>query len=190
MRGRLDQLELVRTGSLAAQIEAVKEAAQCSRMASEQLIQTLRVENERLRQQIHHQQQQQQQKPSSRRDSGISVLSAEETPQGRELTFYSFIDRLVALYQQLCGVNISAKSENDWDCQMDGRHGHFAFSLQLTPTDEDSPFYTYRPAPSACHTEVWAQLPMYLREEIEFDVDQLQSFFWRLLDFLMAPRQQ
>ena len=75
---------------------------------------------------------------------------------------------------------------------MDGRHGHFAFSLHLTPADgeeESAAYYTYRPAPSASHTEVWSQLPMYLREEIEFDVDQLQSFFWRLLDFLMAPRQ-
>lgn len=102
------------------------------------------------------------------------------------------LDRMLALYQQLCGVGITtASGSSSWDCQMDGRHGHFAFSLTLCDQQEEvSPFYLYRPAPSASHTEVWSQLPMYLREEIEFDVDQLQSFFWRLLDFLMAPRHQ
>ena len=65
---------------MAAQIEAVKEAAQASRLASEQLIKTLREENERLRVQLSVPPSG---RPQSRRDSAASVLSAEETPQGR-----------------------------------------------------------------------------------------------------------
>jgi len=45
--------------------------------------------------------------------------------------------------------------------------------------------YEYKPTFSP-KSAIASRLPAYLLEEIQFDADQLQLFFWRALNFLMT----
>ena len=55
----------------------------------------------------------------------------------------------------------------------------YAFELSFDSVDTQ---YTYRPI------KTLPQLPSYLKEEIVFERDQAQAFFWRVLDFLMSSK--
>lgn len=58
----------------------------------------------------------------------------------------------------------------------------FTFDLRC---DQEGSQYEYRPT-FGLHSSMASRLPAYLREEIAFDADQLQLFFWRALNFLMT----
>lgn len=61
----------------------------------------------------------------------------------------------------------------------------FTFDLR---SDQDGVQYEYRPTFSL-DSSMASRLPAYLQEEIAFDADQLQLFFWRALNFLMTSPQ-
>ena len=53
-----------------------------------------------------------------------------------------------------------------------------ACSFELT-LDPENGRYTYAPVNTPSH------FPAYLNEEIDFDTDQAQLFFWRVFNYLM-----
>lgn len=58
------------------------------------------------------------------------------------------------------------------------------FSFDLTLEEAES---QYRYAPTFPErSQIASRLPAYLMEEITFDRDQIQLFFWRALNFLMT----
>lgn len=58
----------------------------------------------------------------------------------------------------------------------------FTFDLRSA---QDGSQYEYQPTFNL-NSSMASRLPAYLQEEIVFDADQLQLFFWRALNFLMT----
>jgi hypothetical protein len=110
----------------------------------------------------------------------------------------------------MCGLEIiqASHDENVFNCALTGRNGSFDFTLTAVRSDGTGDIssgepnlyssrdsistngnvifqYIYSPAflPSSA---IASRLPAYLLEEIAFDADQLQPFFWRALNFLMS----
>jgi len=89
---------------------------------------------------------------------------------------------MIDLYRELTGIDIQSASENQWECTIGGRQGEYSFELNFDPSEDQ---YSYRPLIED-QSPVWTKLPTYLKEEISFDRDQIQLFFWRALNFLMT----
>jgi hypothetical protein len=119
-------------------------------------------------------------------------------------------ENVISLYENMSGVQIlpSAGESNTWNCTITGRLGHFTFDLALVTRASDESRsslsgaddetenqananhlqYVYTPTFSTATSPIAHRLPAYLHEEICFDADQLQSFFWRALHFLMNTK--
>lgn len=111
----------------------------------------------------------------SSRESNVSMLS--HMTSGGVVT-----SNLVCLYRNLSGLSIEPIDENHWECSIEGRQGSYDFELEFDPDEAE---YTYKPKFSQ-ESVIWDRLPAYLKEEIVFGQNHLQSFFWRALNFLMA----
>lgn len=112
-----------------------------------------------------------------------SLQSLSNIPLNSSLNLNNLLDHpLLNLYSKLSGLSITPLSNNEWNCDISGRLGSYSFTLKF---DDGEYLYIPRSNPKD-NKEVWERLPAYLKEEIAFDTDQIQLFFWRALNFLMT----
>lgn len=164
---RLSTLKHSEAEELLAQYQRTHEA---KAKAADSLIAALRAENAQLKNAL-------QQEPN-RRDSILSTASTSTVTSNTTSS-----STVLEVYRLMTGLETSPISEEHWKCRLSGRKGSFDFELELT--DAAKGVLCYRPM-FGREDEVWARLPSYLTEEIEFGVDQLQLFFWRAFNFLMS----
>ena len=77
----------------------------------------------------------------------------------------------------LTNMEILDFSEDSWEIVQKGRKGELQYRLAFIAEDKQ---YEYKPvkySPSL-------NLPLYLKDEILFNADQISLFFWRVLNFL------
>jgi hypothetical protein len=160
---------MLRTTAAEALLEEYKKSAEDRIKAAERVIEGLRKENESLRRKAESG------PAKSARVSDVSAVSADQANGLRPI---------VDLYGRLSGLEILSdlETENLWHCSINGRQGDFTFDLSF---EEEERQYSYVPTFST-KMPISSRLPAYLQEEIVFDCDQLQLFFWRALNFLMS----
>jgi hypothetical protein len=87
---------------------------------------------------------------------------------------------VIKIYSGFSGLKIEQASQDDddscWNCSFSSRSGRFQFTLRH---DASSNRYQYLPAASTI-----ASLPEFLTADILIGADQMQIFFWRMLDTL------
>lgn len=171
LRQNFQQLTMLRTTAAEALLEEYKKTSEERITAAERVIESLKRENEALKKSCEAAIVPR--TPS--RLSDVSTLATERT---------DLVRPLLDLYENLSGLRVSADLDQPrlWHCSIAGRQGEFAFDLTL---DEEDAQCRYTPHFSS-KSPIAARLPGYLQEEIVFDVDQLQLFFWRALNFLMS----
>ncbi len=188
MRQKFDELNMLRTTAAERALEDYKRAAERRIQAAEALIEALRQENEVLSKRSSEEERLHHLLPHAGRLSDVSSTS---TARGGGGAFGGRaeddgpLQAVVDLYQSLSGLQVSPDDERPsslWHCSIGGRQGAFTFDLCL---DAPARQYAYKPT-FPPHAPIVARLPGYLQEEISFDCDQLQLFFWRALNFLMS----
>lgn len=189
LRQKFQQLNMLRTTAAESLLEQYKENAESRIKASESLIESLRLENQALKQHLKEASSSINLRSDNHRMSDISIITNDRVEQPKPL---------IDLYRRMSGMQILVDSEstNLWHCSLEGRHGgtlspfltslvtllEFTFDLRL---NEEASEYSYTPTFPA-KSVIASRLPAYLLEEIAFDCDQIQSFFWRALNFLMT----
>lgn len=94
------------------------------------------------------------------------------------------IEKILKIYSSFSGLKITPKLENplsQWHCEFSGRSGQFDFELNH---QSDLGKYQYLP-----NTRVNLNLPPFLASDMLISPDQMQIFFWRLLDTLSKQQQ-
>ena len=90
---------------------------------------------------------------------------------------------MIKIYAGFSGLRLecvstpTAESEQyEWACEFAGRNGRFSFALIYDPSLQR---YQYLPTDSLA-----VNLPPFLASDILITPDQMQIFFWRMLDSL------
>lgn len=197
LRQKFQQLNMLRTTAAEALLEDYKKTSEERIMAAERVIDSLRRENEALKTRLEE-----------HTGSTNGNLAAPRTPSRLSDASTLTVERtdlfrpLLELYESLSGLRVTTDLDQErlWHCSLGGRQGgmpsppfpslslfspvpvEFAFDLAF---DEQEGQYRYTPK-FPPKSPIASRLPGYLQDEIAFDPDQLQLFFWRALNFLMS----
>ncbi|KAI8335291.1 hypothetical protein EDC96DRAFT_524897 [Choanephora cucurbitarum] len=107
---------------------------------------------------------------------------AEQNPRSAERNSSLSEKPIISLYEDLTTVVIRGCKEMDgsyiYNCVIAGTTGSFQFTLQV-PKDK-SRMVNYSPTLDPRRDDFIAILPAFLKEDVEFETENLPIFFWRL----------
>ncbi|RHZ88046.1 hypothetical protein Glove_26g153 [Diversispora epigaea] len=105
----------------------------------------------------------------------IPITDAKQMEILAQLNLYQDLSNLL-----IQNVKFISQNEQSFTCILSGRNGSLVFKLTFNGDE-----YLYEPSINPDRdAELLNILPDYLREEISFEKDNLDLFFWRALNFL------
>ncbi|KAI8387254.1 hypothetical protein BD560DRAFT_381932 [Blakeslea trispora] len=106
----------------------------------------------------------------------------EQDPRSGERNFSSMEKPILSLYEELTTTVIRSCKEMDgsylYSCVIAGITGSFQFTLQISK--DKTHMVNYSPILDPRRDDFIAVLPDFLKEEVEFEIEKLPVFFWRL----------
>ena len=188
---RFSDLSRLRLSEPEEMFEEHKKLSELRDQAAEKTIKTLQKENEQLKKQLTVKNNE---KIVESKESQES--EEEEEIQESENDFMLQVEKILKIYSSFSGLKITSSPSNpltQWHCEFSSRSGRFDFQLIY---ESDLNRYQYIPLENANDSE-WngaegriKNLPQFLASDILITADQMQIFFWRLLDTLSKKQQQ
>lgn len=193
LKQRFSDLSRLRLSEPEEMFEEHKKLSELRDQAAEKTIKTLQKENEQLKKQL----------TVKNNEKFVETKESEESEeeiQESENDFMVQVEKILKIYSSFSGLKITPSPSNpltQWHCEFSSRSGRFDFQLIY---ESDLNRYQYIPLENgndydADGTGTGAEgrinnLPQFLASDILITSDQMQIFFWRLLDTLSKKQQQ
>ena len=191
LKQRFSDLSRLRLSEPEEMFEEHKKLSELRDQAAEKTIKTLQKENEQLKKQLTVKNNE---KIVESKESQES--EEEEEIQESENDFMLQVEKILKIYSSFSGLKITPSPSNpltEWHCEFSSRSGRFDFQLIY---ESDLNRYQYIPLENGNDSEGTGaegrikNLPQFLASDILITADQMQIFFWRLLDTLSKKQQQ
>lgn len=182
LKQRFSDLSRLRISEPEEILQDYKKLSQTRDEAAQKTISNLQRENEELKQQLK--QKEEQAKTAVIQDDS-SLDSNSESLNESELME---IEKILKIYSNFSGLKITPKPESPlthWHCEFNGRSGSFDFEL-----NHQAQLGKYQYIPVIESSKTKQKLPQFLTSDMLIAPDQMQIFFWRLLDTLSKQQQQ
>lgn len=178
LKQRFNELSRLRLSEPEEFLEEHKKLSEARDLAAEKTIKALQKENETLKKQLEESR-----KQAKKEDVLIEKADISDNDKCDE-DFMPEIEKILKIYSSFSGLKITPTPSNpltQWHCEFSSRSGHFDFQLTF---DSNLNKYQYVPVESS----KTSQLPAFLTSDILITPDQMQLFFWRLLDTLSKQK--
>ena len=158
-------------------------------LAAERTIKSLQKENEELKRQLKEGETDNLRDNTlkdNRKDSdNDNIISISDTSNdSSESEFLMEIEKILKIYSNFTGLKITPSPTSplsQWHCDFSSRSGDVSFNFELI---YDSELEKYQYIPQSGSDGKIKNLPDFLTLDILMTSDQMQMFFWRLLDTL------
>ena len=184
LKQRFSELSRLRLSEPEEILEQHKKLSELRDQAAEKTIKALQKENEQLKKQLLKQSEERE------RETEAATKSVDNNTENQEddENFMMEIEKILKIYSSFSGLKITPTPSNpltEWHCEFSSRSGKFDFQL-IYETELNR--YQYIPIENdnddAEGEGRVKNLPSFLASDILITADQMQIFFWRLLDTL------
>lgn len=185
LKQRFSELSRLRLSEPEEMLEEHKKLSELRDQAAEKTIKSLQKENEQLKKQLHKKTEEEKKElDTPETDEG----SDEESRDNRENDdFMMEVEKILKIYSSFSGLKITPSPSDpltQWHCEFSSRSGKFDFQLIY---ESELNRYQYIPLENSDNDNEEGRvknLPPFLASDILITADQMQIFFWRLLDTL------
>jgi hypothetical protein len=181
LKQRFSDLSRLRLSEPEEMLEEHKKLSELRDQAAERTIKTLQKENEQLKKQLTLKINE---KPV---ENNVDVIESKDRDQDQDQDddFMLQVEKILKIYSSFSGLKITPTLSNpltEWHCEFSSRSGQFDFQLIY---ESELNRYQYIPIGEEGEGEGRLKnLPQFLASDILITADQMQIFFWRLLDTL------
>jgi hypothetical protein len=184
LKQRFSDLSRLRLSEPEEMLEEHKKLSELRDKAADRTIKTLQKENEQLKKQLTIKFNE---KPVEN-NVGVDIIESKDQDQDQDDDFMLQVEKILKIYSSFSGLKITPSPSNplsEWHCEFSSRSGRFDFQLIY---ESELNRYQYIPIEKEGEEEEeegrLKNLPQFLASDILITADQMQIFFWRLLDTL------
>lgn len=188
LKQRFSELSRLRLSEPEEHLEEHKKLSESRDLAAERTIKALQKENEELKKQLQAERERGKEKETAVEKKSSVVESSLDVDE----SFMKEVEKILKIYSSFSGLKITPSPNsplNQWHCEFSSRSGRFDFQLIY---ESDLNRYQYLPETLESDHQLSEgrikNLPPFLASDILITADQMQMFFWRLLDTLSKKK--
>ena len=181
LKQRFNELSRMRFSEPEEQLEEHKKLSELRDQEAQRAIKSLQKEKDQLLDQIK----QLKLEVTESKSLTTNNKSDRNVEQDEHEDFMNEIEKILKIYSSFSGLKITPTPTDplhQWHCEFSSRSGHFEFQLTYESALNR---YQYVPLSSGSIKD----LPPFLSSDILITFDQMQLFFWRLLDTLSKRKE-